>query len=185
MPQGSKKGGKAFAALFLSIGFVLIVALVAAIALNAGKYELPAASSSSSAGEPSASEPEESMPWQEGETSSVPEKDLPSAEPDSLYAGIVIQERRSDPISAKQIYKQVVESVVGVNTTITNGDATGVSEGSGIVLTEDGLILTMCWIIPGIMRCPLCFTMGRNTAPRSLGLTNTAIWRFCVSTPQA
>ncbi len=147
MPQGSKKGGKAFAALFLSIGFVLIVALVAAIALNAGKYELPAASSSSSAGEPSASEPEESMPWQEGETSSVPEKDLPSAEPDSLYEGIVIQERRSDPISAKQIYKQVVESVVGVNTTITNGDATGVSEGSGIVLTEDGLILTNAHVL--------------------------------------
>lgn len=147
-PKGSKRGGKAFGALFISIGAVLLIALISAVITVSGKYGLPTApsQSSSSAGE-SPSEPEESVPGREDGSSSLPQKEKPSAEPEASYGGIAIEESRREPISAKEIYKQVVESVVGVNTTVKSGENTALSEGSGIVLTKDGLILTNAHVL--------------------------------------
>lgn len=114
-----------------------------------GRYELPTAPSQSSplVSEPPASQPEESLPGGENGDSSLPEKEKPSAVPEASFTGITIEGKRQDPISAKEIYKRVVESVVGVNTTVKAGDTTALSEGSGIVLTEDGLILTNAHVL--------------------------------------
>lgn len=149
IPRGSKRGGKAFGALFISIGVVLLVALIAAMITVSGRYELPTAPSQSSplVSEPPASQPEESLPGGENGDSSLPEKEKPSAVPEASFTGITIEGKRQDPISAKEIYKRVVESVVGVNTTVKAGDTTALSEGSGIVLTEDGLILTNAHVL--------------------------------------
>ena len=149
IPRGSKRGGKAFGALFISIGVVLLVALIAAIITVSGRYELPTAPSQSSplVSEPPASQPEQGLPGGENGDSSLPEKEKPSAVPEASFTGITIEGKRQDPISAKEIYKRVVESVVGVNTTVKAGDTTALSEGSGIVLTEDGLILTNAHVL--------------------------------------
>ncbi len=65
-------------------------------------------------------------------------------------AGIVIQQQSSSSeLNAKQVYKKVVESVVGVETTVsgTTDAQGGVIQGTGIVATSDGYILTNAHVV--------------------------------------
>jgi len=65
-------------------------------------------------------------------------------------AGIVIQQQpSSSELNAKQVYKKVVESVVGVETTVsgTTDAQGGVIQGTGIVATSDGYILTNAHVV--------------------------------------
>lgn len=65
-------------------------------------------------------------------------------------AGIVINSTPGgSELSAKEVYKNVAESVVGVETTIadtTTGES-GVGQGTGIVATADGYILTNAHVV--------------------------------------
>ncbi len=65
-------------------------------------------------------------------------------------AGIEIQQQpSSSELNAKQVYKKVVESVVGVETTVsgTTDAQGGVIQGTGIVATSDGYILTNAHVV--------------------------------------
>lgn len=65
-------------------------------------------------------------------------------------AGIAIQSKpSSSELNANKVYKNVVESVVGVETTVGNvatGES-GVIQGTGIVATKDGYILTNAHVV--------------------------------------
>ncbi|HEX3039838.1 MAG TPA: trypsin-like peptidase domain-containing protein [Caproiciproducens sp.] len=65
-------------------------------------------------------------------------------------SGIVINQiPGGSPLSAKEVYKKVAESVVGVETQIdgtTTGES-GESQGTGIVATSDGYILTNAHVV--------------------------------------
>jgi serine protease Do len=68
---------------------------------------------------------------------------------DPNSSGIVINPiPTGNPLTAKEVYKKVVESVVGVQTTIegTMGES-GESQGTGIVATSDGYILTNAHVV--------------------------------------
>ncbi len=51
--------------------------------------------------------------------------------------------------AADEIYEQLVESVVGVNTTVTsaNNQQSGTGQGTGIIATSDGYIITNSHVI--------------------------------------
>ncbi len=68
-----------------------------------------------------------------------------ATDPDN--AGMVIEPRpEGDGMSAKEVYRQVVESVVGVETSADDG--TGLlSQGSGIVATKSGYIITNAHVV--------------------------------------
>jgi serine protease Do len=65
-------------------------------------------------------------------------------------AGITVQQQPSgDELNAKNVYKKVVESVVGVETTVAGAIEAqgGVIQGTGIVATSDGYILTNAHVV--------------------------------------
>nr|WP_319489397.1 trypsin-like peptidase domain-containing protein [uncultured Caproiciproducens sp.] len=65
-------------------------------------------------------------------------------------SGITIQsEPTTGALNAKDVYKNVVESVVGVETTVagTTESQGGVIQGTGIVATKDGYILTNAHVV--------------------------------------
>lgn len=64
--------------------------------------------------------------------------------------GITVQAHPTgDEKAATEVYKEVIQSVVGVQTTITgtDGQQSGASEGTGIVASSDGYILTNAHVI--------------------------------------
>jgi serine protease Do len=106
----------------------------------------------------SASAPElQSSPWSDsssaGETSSPAQSAIGGVTgdgTDSSFEGITIASKPAGAeMSVKNIYKKVIPSVVGVETTITNmqGSASGVGEGTGIIATSDGYILTNAHVV--------------------------------------
>lgn len=65
-------------------------------------------------------------------------------------AGITIQQKPSgSELNAKEVYKKVVESVVGVETSVVGATEaqSGVAQGTGIVATSDGYILTNAHVV--------------------------------------
>lgn len=65
-------------------------------------------------------------------------------------SGIIIQPKpTTGELNAKDVYKNVVESVVGVETTVagTTESQGGVIQGTGIVATKDGYILTNAHVV--------------------------------------
>ena len=65
-------------------------------------------------------------------------------------AGIVINSQPGgEALSAKDVYKKVVQSVVGVETTINDASTgeSGTGQGTGIVATADGYILTNAHVV--------------------------------------
>ena len=70
----------------------------------------------------------------------------------SGFTGIVIQSQPTGtPMTATNVYKSVIQSVVSVEATISASQATGgqsgTSEGTGIVATKDGYILTNAHVV--------------------------------------
>lgn len=70
----------------------------------------------------------------------------------SGFTGIVIQSQPTGtPMTATNVYKSVIQSVVSVEATIpasqTAGGQGGTSEGTGIVATKDGYILTNAHVV--------------------------------------
>ena len=70
----------------------------------------------------------------------------------SGFTGIVIQSQPTGtPMTATNVYKSVIQSVVSVEATIpasqTTGGQSGTSEGTGIVATKDGYILTNAHVV--------------------------------------
>jgi serine protease Do len=66
-------------------------------------------------------------------------------------SGITIEQKPSGlQMGAPEVYKKVIQSVVGVKTTVegggTNGES-GTSEGTGIIATSDGTILTNAHVV--------------------------------------
>lgn len=145
-PRGMSTGLK----VFLWVLGVVTVGLVAgftAFGIHSVQNRSNASPESSFA-LPGSSEPE-------GETSSSASSQnvvgaVPGNGTNASFPGITIAPKPSSPeISVKAIYKKVIPSVVGVETTITNmqNGASGVGEGTGIVATSDGYILTNAHVV--------------------------------------
>lgn len=65
-------------------------------------------------------------------------------------SGIVISPKPSgDPLPAKEVYRRVVQSVVGVETEVNNAATgeTGTGQGTGIIATSNGYILTNAHVV--------------------------------------
>lgn len=79
--------------------------------------------------------------------------------------GIQIQKKPSgSPIAATQVYKNVIQSVVGVQTTIKGETAaqSGTSEGTGIIATPDGYILTNAHVVNNSGKYPVKVILHNN-----------------------
>ena len=100
--------------------------------------------------------PQETQPWSQQEDPAQPQTpqeedpllpEFPNMEkPQVSYgsSGITIAPQpEGDPLTAKEIYRENVDCVVGVNA-LLNGS---LSEGSGIVASEDGFIITNSHVI--------------------------------------
>lgn len=97
---------------------------------------------------------------------------------DPNSSGIVIHPiPTSSPLSAKEVYKKVVESVVGVQTTITGATGEGSeSQGTGIVATSDGYILTNAHVVnySRSNKVTVILHNGKNYAATVVGYDKTS-----------
>ncbi len=100
-----------------------------------------------------ASQPSESNSLNNGSSASSKAQIQSGVEGDGTNAntaGITIQSKPSgSELNANKVYKNVVESVVGVETTVANAATgeSGVIQGTGIVATSNGYILTNAHVV--------------------------------------
>lgn len=98
-------------------------------------------------------------------SSSAPEQLIGGVEGDgtnSASGGITVQPHPSgSELSATEVYKRVIQSVVGVQTTIQQS---GTSEGTGIVASSDGYILTNAHVINYSKDYPVKVVLHNNKA---------------------
>ena len=83
--------------------------------------------------------------------------------PDS--SGIAIRPKPAGAaLNANEVYKKVIQSVVGVQTTITGADSrqSGTSEGTGIIATSDGYILTNAHVVDNSKTEPVKVVLHNN-----------------------
>ena len=68
---------------------------------------------------------------------------------DASFAGIeVVSKPSGSEMKASEVYKAVISSVVGVETNVySNGQLSGTDEGTGIIATADGYILTNAHVV--------------------------------------
>ena len=68
-------------------------------------------------------------------------------------------------LSLQQIYEQAIDSVVSITCTLENGG----SSGTGVVLSENGYIVTNCHVVEGATAIEALFTDGRELSARIIG----------------
>lgn len=91
--------------------------------------------------------PEQSAPaWPEPTQKETPELSIPRAEV-GLGVTLELDETRLSALPAQEIYQQVLPSVVSVVTHMSSGQ--GYGAGSGVIMREDGYILTNYHVIEG------------------------------------
>ena len=91
--------------------------------------------------------PEQSAPaWPEPTQEETPELSIPRAEV-GLGVTLELDETRLSALPAQEIYQQVLPSVVSVVTHMSSGQ--GYGAGSGVIMREDGYILTNYHVIEG------------------------------------
>ena len=91
--------------------------------------------------------PEQSAPaWPEPTQEETPELSIPRAEV-GLGLTLELDETRLSALPAQEIYQQVLPSVVSVVTHMSSGQ--GYGAGSGVIMREDGYILTNYHVIEG------------------------------------
>ena len=91
--------------------------------------------------------PEQSAPaWPEPTQEETPELSIPRAEV-GLGVTLELDETRLCALPAQEIYQQVLPSVVSVVTHMSSGQ--GYGAGSGVIMREDGYILTNYHVIEG------------------------------------
>lgn len=137
---------------FLWILGVVTVGLIAACGIFAARTAIPggySSSSSSSAMPDSSSEPQVQGGASSGSASSaIGGVQGDGTNPNS--SGITIESKPSGlQMGAPEVYKKVIQSVVGIKTTVAGGSSaeSGVSEGTGIIATADGTILTNAHVV--------------------------------------
>ena len=143
-PRRKMSGGlKAFLWILGILAGLFLVAFCV-VSINTAVLQMGQGGSTTEGQSPSASEPapDGGTSPEEGQ-STPPQND--ATDPDN--AGMVIEPRpEGDGMSAKEVYRQVVESVVGVETSADDG--TGLlSQGSGIVATKSGYIITNAHVV--------------------------------------
>ncbi len=91
--------------------------------------------------------PEQSAPaWPEPTQEETPKLSIPRAEV-GLGVTLELDETRLSALPAQEIYQQVLPSVVSVVTHMSSGQ--GYGAGSGVIMREDGYILTNYHVIEG------------------------------------
>lgn len=143
-PRRKMSGGlKAFLWILGILAGLFLVAFCV-VSINTAVLQMEQGGNTTEGQNPSASEPapDGGTSPEEGQ-STPPQND--ATDPDN--AGMVIEPRpEGDGMSAKEVYRQVVESVVGVETSADDG--TGLlSQGSGIVATKSGYIITNAHVV--------------------------------------
>lgn len=68
-------------------------------------------------------------------------------------------------LSLQQIYENTIDSVVSISCTLNNGT----SSGTGVVISENGYIVTNCHVVEGARSVTVLFTDGRNLPARTVG----------------
>lgn len=146
-PPPPKKMGTGLK-VFLWIVGIVTVGLVSAFVLFAAQPRAAAGQDSA----PASSAPAASGPQSEADSSRPLIGGVKGDGTDADSAGITVQKKLSGSVmDAKEVYKKIIKSVVGVETTIpaaqTGTGKTAESEGTGIVATKDGYILTNAHVV--------------------------------------
>ena len=76
-------------------------------------------------------------------------------------------------LTVGQVYAQNVDSVVLIESTISNGMATGVGYGSGFVLTEDGYVVTNYHVVEGGTSVRVVLFNGQGYGAEVVGYDST------------
>lgn len=91
--------------------------------------------------------PQQSAPaWTDPTVETTPELSIPRAEV-GLGVTLELDEEQLPALTAQEIYQQVLPSVVSVVTHLSSGE--GYGAGSGVIMREDGYILTNYHVIEG------------------------------------